>query len=64
MDQWGMGGRYKGTPNSPANESASSSHVTPGVCVIYSMPSYTLPTYTITRCQGTEQHETKTNKQT
>lgn len=43
MDQWGMGGGYKGTIHPEMNEASSASHLTPEVCVLDSAPSYPYP---------------------
>lgn len=52
MDQWGLAGRYKGTPYPAMNELVSAYHLTSGVCVFDSVPSYPLPPRIIQRGQG------------
>lgn len=42
----------KAPPNPAINESVSTSHPNPGVCVVGSAPSYPIPSRTILRGQG------------
>lgn len=57
MDPWDMGGGIKAPPNPAINESVSTSHPNPGVCVVGSAPSYPVPSRTILRGQGLGQHQ-------
>lgn len=48
--------RIKARPDPEVNESASASHLTPGVCVVDSVPSDPLFPRTIPRGRGLGQH--------